>query len=111
MTVLRALALFIVTAVTEILGCYLPYLWLKRGMSALLLAPAALSLGAFVWLLTMHPTGAARTYAAYGGVYVTVAIFWLWTIEQSRPTRWDIIGCAVMLVGMAIIILGHKGFR
>lgn len=109
MTLARAAALFVVTALAEILGCYLPYLWLRKGKSVFLLAPAALSLAAFAWLLTLHPTGAARTYAAYGGVYVTVAILWLWVVEQARPTRWDIVGCAVTLIGMAIIVLGHRG--
>ena len=81
MTLLRAGVLFMVTAVAEIVGCYLPHLWLRRGKSAFLLLPAALSLAAFAWLLTQHPTGAARTYAAYGGVYVTVAVLWLWLVE------------------------------
>jgi small multidrug resistance family-3 protein len=109
MKLLLAGALFIVTAVAEILGCYLPYLWLREGKPVLLLAPAALCLAAFAWLLTLHPTGAARTYAAYGGVYVTVAILWLWIVEQAKPSRWDILGCAVTLAGMAIIVLGHRG--
>src|SRR5215471_9381533 len=109
MKLLLAAMLFVVTAVAEILGCYLPYLWLRKGRSVLLLAPAALSLAVFAWLLTLHPTGASRTYAAYGGVYVTVAILWLWLVEQARPSRWDILGCAVTLAGMAIIVLGHQG--
>jgi small multidrug resistance family-3 protein len=108
MTLLRAGGRFIATAVAEILGCYLPYLWLRKGKSPLLLLPAALSLAAFAWLLTLHPTGAARTYAAYGGVYVTVAILWLWLVEQSRPTVWDLVGCIVAILGMAIIVLGHR---
>jgi small multidrug resistance family-3 protein len=108
MTPLKAAALFALTAVAEIVGCYLPYLWLRKGKSALLLAPAAVSLVAFAWLLTLHPTAAGRTYAAYGGMYVTVAIVWLWLVEGAKPTRWDLIGCAVTLAGMAIIILGHR---
>jgi len=108
-SLLRAGGLFIATAVAEILGCYLRYLWLRKGRSALLLAPAALSLIAFSWLLTLHPTGAARTYAAYGGVYVAVAILWLWVVEGARPTLWDLVGCAVTVSGMAIIVLGHRG--
>jgi small multidrug resistance family-3 protein len=84
----RTGGLFAVTAFAEILGCYLPYLWLREGRSPLLLAPAAVSLGVFAWLLTLHPTGAARTYAAYGGVNICVAIGWLWLVEGKTPTRW-----------------------
>jgi small multidrug resistance family-3 protein len=74
-----------------------------------LLGPAALSLGILAWLLTLHPTGAARTCAAYGGVYVSVSVLWLWVIEQTRPTVWDLIGSAVTILGMIIIVLGHRG--
>ena len=80
--------LFVLTAITEIVGCYLPYLWLRKGGSAWLLLPAAASLALFAWLLTLHPTAAGRVYAAYGGVYVTVAIAWLWWVEAVKPTRW-----------------------
>ena len=54
MTLLRAGALFVTTALAEILGCYLPYLWLRKGKSFLLVFPAALSLAAFAWLLTLR---------------------------------------------------------
>ena len=73
----RVFALFVVTAIAEIVGCYLPYLWLKRDGSILLLVPAAAALTAFVWLLTLHPHAAGRTYAAYGGIYIVVALAWL----------------------------------
>jgi small multidrug resistance family-3 protein len=101
--VVRTLALFVATAVAEIVGCYLPYLWLRKQQSVLLVVPAALSLSLFVWLLTLHPTSAGRTYAAYGGVYVATALVWLWLVEGQRPDRWDLIGGAVALAGMAII--------
>ncbi len=45
-------------------------------------------------------------YAAYGGVYVSVAILWLWLVDAVQPTTWDLVGVAVCLVGMTIIILG-----
>src|SRR5688500_9216084 len=70
--------LFAFTALAEIVGCYLPYLWLRKGGSAWLLLPAAASLALFAWLLTLHPTASGRVYAAYGGVYVSAAILWLW---------------------------------
>jgi small multidrug resistance family-3 protein len=104
MPVMRTAALFVVTALAEITGCYLPYLWLKRNGSPWLILPGAASLAAFAWLLSLHPTAAGRVYAAYGGVCVTVAILWLWVVDGIRPDRWDLIGGAVALAGMAIII-------
>lgn len=108
MLIVRTVALFIMTAVAEILGCYLPYLWLKRNGSPWLLVPAALSLIAFAWLLSLHPTAAGRVYAAYGGVYIGVAILWLLVVDGIRPTRWDLTGAAVAVIGMAIIMFGPR---
>lgn len=96
--------LYIATALAEILGCFLPYLWLREGRSAWLLVPAGLSLALFTWLLTLHESAAGRVYAAYGGVYIGVALIWLWAIEGIRPSHWDVAGATVALAGMAIII-------
>lgn len=104
----KVFALFVVTAIAEIVGCYLPYLWLKRDGSILLLVPAALALAAFVWLLTLHPHAAGRTYAAYGGVYIVVALAWLLLVQGVVPDRWDLIGGAVTLAGMAVIYFGPR---
>jgi small multidrug resistance family-3 protein len=108
MFVAKTVGLFVATAVCEIVGCYLPYLWLRNGKSVLLLAPAALGLALFAWLLTLHPQAAGRTYASYGGIYVATAVFWLWLIEQQRPDRWDLLGSGVAIVGMAIIAFGPR---
>lgn len=108
MELLKILGLFIATALAEIVGCYLPYLWLKQGKSAWLLVPAAFSLAAFVWLLTLHPQAAGRVYAAYGGVYITVALMWLWAVDAVRPSITDWVGVGVCLVGMSIIMLGAR---
>ena len=105
---LKTLGLFIVTALAEIVGCYLPYLWLRDGKSIWLLIPAALSLAAFAWLLSLHPTAAGRVYAAYGGVYIAVAIGWLWWGDGIRPTQWDLLGSAIALLGMAIIMFAPR---
>jgi small multidrug resistance family-3 protein len=65
-------------------------------------------LAVFAWLLTLHPTGASRTYAAYGGVYVVTALFWLWAVEHQRPHPWDLVGGAVAIFGMAIIAFAPR---
>lgn len=105
---LKTLALFFLTALAEIIGCYLPYLWLREGKSIWLLIPGALSLATFVWLLTLHPTAVGRVYAAYGGVYIATAIIWLWAVNGIRPSMWDIMGSAVALLGMAIIMFAPR---
>ena len=108
MELLKVLALFIATALAEIVGCYLPWLWLKKGGSVWLLLPAAVSLAAFAWLLTLHEAASGRVYAAYGGMYISVAILWLWTVDGIRPSAWDVAGVVVTLAGMSIIAFQPK---
>ena len=105
---LKTIGLFIITALAEIVGCYLPYLWLKQDKSILLLIPAAASLSLFAWLLSLHPEAAGRVYAAYGGVYICVAILWLWGVDGIKPSMWDIVGTTVALAGMAIIMFAPR---
>ncbi|HCR3981070.1 TPA: YnfA family protein [Kluyvera ascorbata] len=98
--------LFFATALCEIIGCYLPWLWLKRGATPLLLLPAGLALAMFVWLLTLHPAASGRVYAAYGGVYIFTALLWLRVVEGEKLTIYDWLGAAVALCGMLIIVAG-----
>lgn len=102
---LKQTALFIVTALAEIIGCYLPWLVLKQGKTGWLFVPAAVSLALFAWLLTLHPAAAGRTYAAYGGIYIAVALLWLRFVDGAALTRWDVAGACVALLGMAIIVV------
>lgn len=108
MHVAQTVLLFVLTAVAEIVGCYLPWLWLRKGASPWVLLPAAASLALFAWLLTLHPSAAGRTYAAYGGVYIGAALCWLWAVDGIRPTAWDVAGALVSLAGMAIIMFAPR---
>ncbi|PYB11272.1 YnfA family protein, partial [Serratia marcescens] len=101
---LKTTLLFFATALAEIIGCFLPYLWLKKQGSAWLLLPAALSLMLFVWLLTLHPAASGRVYAAYGGVYVATALLWLRVVDGVKLSALDWVGAGVALVGMLIIV-------
>lgn len=106
--IVKTVGLFFITAVAEIVGCYLPYLWLRGRAEAWVLLPAAAALVAFVWLLTLHPTAAGRTYAAYGAVYVVTALGWLWAVDGIRPGRWDVLGGMLALAGMAVIAFAPR---
>lgn len=104
--VLKTTALFVVTALAEIAGCFLPYVWLRKGGSAWLLAPAAACLTAFVWLLSLHPAASGRVYAAYGGVYVATALVWLRVVDGVKLSIFDWAGAGITLLGMGIIVAG-----
>ena len=104
----KTFALYALTALAELIGCYLPYLWLRKGASAWVLLPAVVSLTLFVWLLSLHPAATGRVYAAYGAVYVAAALGWLWWVDGIAPTRTDWIGIALCVVGMAVIVTGGR---
>ena len=105
---LRTSLLFVLTALAEIVGCYLPFLVLREGKTPLLLIPATLSLALFAWLLTLHPAAAGRVYAAYGAVYVSVALVWLRVVDGVPLTLRDLVGVVVVLAGMGVLMGGGQ---
>ena len=102
----KTILLFFATAIAEILGCYLPHLWVQKGGSVLLLIPAAISLATFVGLLMLHPAASGRIYASYGGVYILTAFLWLRFIDGVKLTPQDWLGAAVTFAGVLIIVSG-----
>ena len=104
----RVAGLFLLTAFFEILGCYLFFLVLNQNKAWWLIVFAVLSLFVFASLLTIHPTAAGRTYAAYGGVYILSSLLWLWLIEGQRPSFTDLLGTGISLIGMLIILFGIR---
>ncbi|WP_218921041.1 YnfA family protein [Massilia putida] len=102
----KTILLFLVTALAEIIGCFLPYLWLRKGGSTWLLVPAVASLVLFVWLLTLHPAASGRVYAAYGGAYVATALVWMRFVDGVKLSTYDWIGAAIALFGMTVIVVG-----
>ncbi|HZW23351.1 YnfA family protein [Noviherbaspirillum sp.] len=105
---LRTFGLFFATAIAELLGCYLPLLWLTGKASIWLLLPAALSLVMFVWLLTLHPTASGRVYATYGAVYIAAALGWLWLVDGVQPSWSDVLGAGLALCGAVVIVMGQR---
>ncbi len=104
--IVKSLGLFFITALAELLGSYLMYLWLRQGKPFWFGLLAIVSLVTFGWLLTLHPGAAVRTYAAYGGIYVFSSLLWLWMIEKQQLTVSDVVGGLVILIGAGIIIVG-----
>ena len=108
--ILFTVGLFTITAIAEIVGCYLGYQLLLEKKPLWYLIPLVISLAIFVWLLTLHPTATGRVYAAYGGIYVAVALMWLHLVDKVTLTAWDIAGGGVVLLGVCIIIFQPYAF-
>jgi small multidrug resistance family-3 protein len=100
---------YIGAAVLEIAGCFAFWAWLRLDRSPWWAVPGVVSLIAFAVLLTRVDSAfAGRAFAAYGGVYITASLAWLWLIEGSRPDRWDVIGASLCLAGAAVILWGAR---
>jgi small multidrug resistance family-3 protein len=107
--VTKTALVYLGAAVAEIAGCFAFWAWVRLGHSVLWVLPGLISLALFAYLLTfIDSTAAGRAYAAYGGVYITSSLVWLWLIESVRPDRWDVTGAALCLAGAAVIIAGPR---
>lgn len=100
---------YIGAALAEIAGCFAFWAWLRLDKSIWWLVPGMAALAVFAYLLALvEAEHAGRAYAAYGGVYITAAIGWLWMIEGAKPDRWDVIGAVICLVGAGVILFGPR---
>ena len=98
-------AIFVIAAFFEIAGCFAFWAWLRRGAQPLVALLGVLSLIAFALALTRVDSAfAGRAYAAYGGIYIVASLVWLWTVEGQIPTRADLLGAALAIVGALVII-------
>ncbi|MEG3178173.1 YnfA family protein [Sphingomonas sp. RB3P16] len=104
---MQSIIIYSFAALAEIAGCFSFWAWLRMSKSPLWLIPGCASLIVFAYLLTrVEVSDAGRAYAAYGGIYITAAVFWLWLAEGVRPDRWDLGGTAICLLGAAVIFFG-----
>ncbi len=100
---------YVAAAVLEIAGCFAFWAWLREGRSPLWALPGILALAGFAFLLTrIDAAHAGRAYAAYGGVYIAMSIFWLWLVEHQKPDRWDALGVTICLIGASVILFGPR---
>lgn len=102
---IQNLVAFTAAAILEILGCFTFWLWLRRGASPAIAALGVLSLIGFATALTrVDAVFAGRAYAAYGGIYIAASLVWLWLIEGQQPTRSDVLGATIAIVGALVIV-------
>lgn len=108
MKIAKSLLYFVITALFELGGAYLVWLWLRENRSIWYGLAGAVVLFIYGTLPTLQPSNFGRVQAAYSGIFLLIAIFWGWGIDKVRPDRFDIIGAVVALAGMLIIMYAPR---
>lgn len=101
---LKSLLYFILAGLCEIGGGYLVWQWMREGKSSWLALGGAALLTIYGFVATLQPTNFGRAYAAYGGIFVVLSIFWGWQIDNIPPDRLDWVGAAIVLAGVLVMM-------
>ena len=104
MEVIKSILYFILAGFCEIGGGYLIWLWLRDGGSLWVAILGGIILVLYGIVATFQPANFGRVYAAYGGVFIVMAILWGWQVDKVTPDRFDIIGGIIALIGTAVIM-------
>jgi small multidrug resistance family-3 protein len=107
-TIFRSIGFFILAGLLEIGGGYMVWVALKKGEPLWLGILGGILLATYGAVATLQPAGFGRTYAAYGGVFVIMALLWGWLVDKTKPDLYDIIGAAIVLVGTIVIFYAPR---
>jgi small multidrug resistance family-3 protein len=109
MLVARSLALFALAALLEIGGAWLVWRGVRDRQGIVVVIAGVVALGLYGFVATFQPSGHfGRVLAAYGGVFVVGSLAWGTLLDGFRPDRWDLLGAAICLVGVAVIMYAPR---
>lgn len=106
--VAQSFALFIVAGLCEIGGGYLVWQWWRNGAPWIIGLLGAAVLFLYGIVPTYQPAHFGRVYAAYGGVFVALSMLWGWGVDRVAPDRYDLLGGALCLGGVAVIMYSPR---
>jgi small multidrug resistance family-3 protein len=108
-TVVRSLALFLLAALAEIGGAWLVWQGVREHRGLLFVGAGVVALGFYGFVATVQPDPHfGRILAAYGGVFVGGSLVWGMLVDGFRPDRWDLLGAALCLAGVAVIMYAPR---
>jgi small multidrug resistance family-3 protein len=108
MKIVTSILIFIVAGLCEIGGGYLVWQWLRNGKPWWLGIIGGVVLALYGVVATLQPANFGRVYAAYGGIFIVLAIGWGWKVDGFVPDKYDFIGGLVALTGMMIIMYAPR---
>lgn len=101
--IISSFGLFLIAAIAEIGGGYLVWQWIREKKKTTIGVIGGIILFAYGIIPTLQPSNFGRTYAAYGGIFVVMAIIWGLVVDKKRPDKFEIIGGFIVLLGALII--------
>ncbi len=104
MVIAKSLFYFVLAGFCEIGGGYLVWLWLREKKSLWFAVVGAMVLILYGIIPTFQPAHFGRVYAAYGGIFIVMAMLWGWQIDRIPPDKFDLIGAFIALIGVCIIM-------
>jgi small multidrug resistance family-3 protein len=107
-SILRSVAFFILAGLCEIGGGYMVWNSVKNNSPLWTGILGGVILAAYGLVATLQPAGFGRTYAAYGGVFVLMALLWGWVADNMKPDKYDVIGAAIILIGTIVIFYSPR---
>lgn len=109
MTIVKTVLLFVVAAAAEIGGAWLVWQAVREGRAWWWAGLGVIALGIYGFAATLQSEAQfGRILAAYGGVFVAGSLLWGVVFDGFRPDRWDLAGCAVCLLGVAVIMFAPR---
>jgi small multidrug resistance family-3 protein len=102
--IVRSLFYFVLAGLCEIGGGYLVWLWLRQGKSPWYGVVGAVVLALYGLIPTLQPAHFGRVYAAYGGIFIVLALLWGWRIDRIEPDTFDLVGATIVLCGVGVIM-------
>ncbi|SEO96801.1 small multidrug resistance family-3 protein [Paenibacillus sp. OV219] len=107
---LLAIALFLLAGLAEIGGGYLVWQWLResRSWSFGLAGSIILVLYGIIPTWQNFPSF-GRVYAAYGGVFIILAVLWGWLVDRKSPDFYDWLGAGICILGVSVMLWAPRG--
>ena len=50
-----------------------------------------------------------RVYAAYGGIFIALALAWSILVDGFEPDRYDLLGAAICVAGAVVMVAPPRG--
>lgn len=105
---LYSMFIFLLSALFEVGGGYLVWIWLKNDKSVYIGILGLILLGLYGVVATLQTQNFGRVYAAYGGIFIIFSIFWAYFIDGFKPDIYDILGGIITLLGVCIIMFAKR---